>query len=233
MTDVVQAKEDKRATLRLLDQLDLVGMKPRERKRVVRSIMGQTRTKARRNTSCQKTITGQKFVPRAKRYKKRTRMLMGLTKELSTRLKGDHKGTVGWAHSKPAGIAKMHQDGGNIPCNSIENQMHTGHSPSYYKNPLTVKQARALKRHGFRRRIARKHGKAVWRRVPTRWLMDNITLGQAGVILNSLVHNGETKKPNRWVVKIPARPFLGATQDEADAYLAEMAETALQRIRTA
>ncbi|SCY46040.1 phage virion morphogenesis protein [Desulfoluna spongiiphila] len=232
MTDV-KVNEDKRATLRLLDQLDVLSMKPRERKRVIRSMMGQTRTKSRRNTASQKTITGQKFTPRTKRSKSRRRMLMGLTKQLSTKLKNDHRGVVGWSHHVPAAIAKTHQDGATVECNSIENKMHTGHSPSYFRKPLTIKQARALKRYGFRRRIARKHGKAVWRRATTRWIKDNVTLGQAGLIQNALVHNGETRKPNRWKVKVPARPFLGATQEDADAYLTEMAETALQRIRKA
>lgn len=149
-----------------------------------------------------------------------------------TRIVNDHSAVVTWKQAGQAKIAYRHHHG--VPEDYTAKKAERVYGRPDYRKPATPAQAKALNREGFRRRVARKRGKggAVLKRVPQKWIRDNMSLGQAGLILR-LMRTGSTKGVQRWEIEVPERPVLGATPADADKLLTAMAQNALQRIKHA
>lgn len=231
---------DKSAHLKLSDQIDVLTMSPAQSKKLLKMMLSDVRAKARHNVATQTTITGEKFKPRTKRAKNRRRMLRGLSRQLSIMPKSSHYGEVGWKVGFTAMLGRVHQDGMVTTKTPAKAGKKPWFSKDYYKKPVTPGLAKALNRNGFKLRVARKRGKggAVLKRVSTKWLQgqneegkNNMSFGRGAFILRVLLY-GKRKKPKKWKVKVPARPFLGVTPENADAYLTEIAQEALAKIRS-
>jgi len=87
-----------------------------------------------------------------------------------------------------------------------------------YDAEATKAQARALLKEGFKRPVGKyrsgaKKGQRKNRRVSQKWIMENMTLGQAGLILRLLRDEAESKKA--WELTVPARPFFGLRKADA------------------
>ncbi|WP_300674097.1 hypothetical protein [Desulfoluna sp.] len=223
--------QDRRAVLKLTDQIAVLSMDTPQRRRLLADIGRQTRKKTRENIRGQKTVSGSGMTPRANAKTKR-KMMRKMAKGMQTKVINTHKATVGWKNAGQAKLADRHHRGVSENWNPRKMARVSG-TPDYTK-PATHAQARALNKEGFRRRVARTRGKggAVLKRMPAKWIMDNMTLGQAGLVLR-LMRYGTRKGKQNWETKPAPRPILGATPEEADAYLTQMAEEALKRIQTA
>jgi len=219
---------DQRSTLRLADQINVLTMSPAQRRRLLRKIGKETRADMRKNIQRQQTVTGSAMAPRASKKKKR--MFSKMAKGMVTRIRNDHKVIVTWKQPGPAKVAYRHHHGIAEDFTAAKAARING-VPDYQK-PATPAQAKALNKEGFRRRVARKRGKgsAILKRAPQKWIRDNMTLGQAGLVLR-LMRTNTRKGKQRWEIKPPARPILGATPGDANSYLTAMATNALQRIK--
>ncbi|VVS90778.1 virion morphogenesis protein [Desulfoluna spongiiphila] len=224
-------KQDQRKTLQLLDQLDVLSMSTAQSRRLLADIGMQTRKKTRDNVRGQKTVSGARMDPRADGRTKR-KMMRKMAKGMQTKVVSKSKATVGWKNVGQARVADRHHRG--VAESWTPRKMAKVHGVPDYKKPATAAQARALNREGFRRRVARKRGKggAVLKRVPAKWIMDNMTLGQAGLILRLIRYKTRIGK-QAWDTKPAPRPILGATPEDADAFLTQMTEDALKRVRRA
>lgn len=219
-----------RDMLRLMDQIAVIGMKPAQRRRTLRIIGKQTRDNVRVNVRKQRTIRGRAMAPRANRRKRK--MFRRLPKRMVTNVRNDHQADVTWKHGGQAMTAYRHHHG--IPENYTAKKAARIYGKPDYSKPATPAQAKALNREGFRRRVKRQRGKggAVLKRVPQKWIRENMSMGQAGLILR-LMRTGNRKGKQNWKIPVPERPILGATPKEAETYLTAMAEDALRRIRQA
>ncbi|MCF8093695.1 MAG: hypothetical protein K9K40_14695 [Desulfotignum sp.] len=223
---------DPASTLRLMDQIDLLTMSPRRRRLLMRKVGKGVIKDARLNIKKQQTVAGTAMKPR-KKNRVRRKLLSKMGKGLMTKFPaGDREGIVTWKNPGHAIVASRHQHGVPESFGSIKAKKMYG-TPDY-KKPATPRQAASLIKEGYRARVARKRGKgkAVLKRVSKKWIQDNLTLGQAGLILR-LLRTGETKGPQRWTIKVPERPFLGVTPKQANVYLTAMARAALQELRKA
>jgi len=228
---VKQVKQDRRSALRLLDQINVLSMSTPQRRRMLADIGRQTRKKTRDNIRHQKTITGTAMVPRANARTKR-KMMRKMGKGMQTKVINTHKATVGWKSAGQGKVADRHHRG--IAETWTPRKMAKVHGVPDYTKPATHAQARALNKEGFRRRVARKRGKggALLKRVPAKWIMENMTLGQAGLVLRLMRYKTREGKQS-WEIKPAPRPILGATPEDANTFLTQMAEEALTRIKTA
>jgi len=216
-----------RATLRLMDQINVLTMSPVQKRRMLRHIGKDMRTDLRNNIKRQRTITGSGMAPRAGKRKKR--MFSKMAKGTVTRILNDHKAIVTWKQAGQAKVAYRHHHGIAEDYTAAKAAKIYG-VPNYQK-PATPAQAKSLNKEGFRRKMARKRGKgkAIMKKVPQKWIRSNMSQGQAGLILR-LMRTKTRKGKQRWVIKPPERPILGASSADANKYLTAMAQNALQQI---
>jgi hypothetical protein len=221
---------DKRSRLRLNHQLEVLSMGSARRKRFLRQIGKEVRANLRGNISGQKTITGSAMEPRA--IKKKKRMFRAMAKGMVTKIKNDHSADITWENLGQAKIAYRHHHG--IPENFTAAKAKKQYGEPDYQAKATPAQARALNKEGFRVRVARKRGKggAVLKRVPQKWIQENLTIGKAGLILRLMRTNSPRGKQS-WKIKVPARPILGVTPADVDKYLTAMATGILQDTKRA
>lgn len=227
MASGLRFREDRKARLRLGQQLDVLTMGPRNRRRLVRQMLGEVKKDAKTNIRKQRTVDGSAMKRRASKGKKR--MFRNMPKNMTVKLKNDHSGVLTWKHSGQARTAYRHHHGIDEQYSARRAEKRYGR-PNY-KGPATKHQARALNKEGFRRRVARTRGKggAVLKKVSQKWIMDNMTLGQAGLVLRML--RGTTKTQQSWKIKTPARPFLGVRPVDADKFLTALADKQLLKMK--
>ncbi|MCP3941006.1 MAG: hypothetical protein GY710_05935 [Desulfobacteraceae bacterium] len=219
-----------KGTLRLRDQIDVLTMGPADRRRLLKQIGKQTRTDFRKNIQGQQTIAGSPMEPRVS--KKKRRMFSKMAKGMIIKILNDHAGVVTWKQPAKAKLAYQHHHG--MPENYTARKAAKINGVPNYKSPATAAQAKSLTKAGFKRPVARKRGKggAIMKRVPQRWIRENMTQGQAGLVLRMMRTNSKKGKQS-WTIKAPARPILGATTKDADKYLTAMATNALREIKKA
>jgi len=224
----IKGKVDRRSHLRLHEQLGLISLPRQRRRRILRRMGTTAREDFRQNIRQQKTIHGSPMAAR-QNSRVRRRMLMGLSKKMGVMQRSDTRIDVGWRNGLTAKIARRQQDGiGEVWTASKARKVYG--TPDY-DAPATRAQAKALIELGYRRRVKKKRGKGVaLKRVSQKWIRENITLGQAGVIIR-LMRDGEAEGPQRWEVKPEARPFLGVPENKTDEYLNGMARQMVKELR--
>jgi len=226
---VLKIDTDKKGRLRLNEQLEILSMHPRQRRKLLRNMAKQTKADVRINIRKQQTVTGQAMEPR--RSKKKRRMMTKMAKGMVVRYYS-HKAIVTWKNGGQAKTAFRHHHGVSEDFTPEKAARLYDKFESDAESFATPAQAKALNREGYRRPVARKRGKgrATMKKMPQKWIRDNMTQAQAGLILR-LMRTNETKGKQAWTVPIPARPILGATPEDAEKYLTAMAGEALQNIK--
>ena len=133
-------------------------------------------------------------------------MLSGLAKNLVIKDITETGVTVGWYNGRFSSMAGTHHTGD-------QKTFHKSQQPTSKKidttSPATRKQVRSLIDAGYKARWGNFPG----RRTPTmKWITENLTIAQAGVILRAL--GGGSKE--EWEINLPARSFLGITDVDMD-----------------
>ncbi|WP_432745776.1 hypothetical protein ABXJ76_07840 [Methylobacter sp. G7] len=176
---------------------------PQTRNKIIKKIGAEVRKNSKKRAITQTNLTGTTFAKHARGRKRK--MLTRLAQRMVIKDVSDDGVTVGWGNSFEGGIADQHHFGTtrtftrrSFGENSMENVNKN--------DQCTRRQAKALIEAGFKRRRAGRPGVT-----PTiRWLVENMTVGQAGVILRAL--RGGPKES--WMITLPARQFLGVSETE-------------------
>jgi len=196
--------------LKLMRQLQVMAMPPAKRKQFHRQVTRLVIREARANIKAQRTVTGTPFTPRANRFRKKA-LLKNVAKgrKLEAYV-GPNTGKVTWPNSLSGKIARAQQEGHTEQVTAAGMKKIRG-VPDY-DDPATKEQARALLQEGFKRPVGKfksgaKKGQSKGRRVSMKWIVENMTLGQAGLVLRIL--RDKTKTEKSWPVTVPARPFFG------------------------
>lgn len=168
-------------------------------------------------TRAQREIDGGPMEAKKRSKRKVLRKIPKRSRVLKTTDKG---ATVGWRNGYVAKVARAQQEG--------ITQQHTAASAKRaakrrgepdYSAPATSAQATALldagyKRYSGRYKSGQKSGAAKGKRVSKKWITENLTMGQAGLILRIL---REKDSKQTWQTKTPARPFFGVNRKEIPA----------------
>lgn len=210
--------------LTLEQQMTLLMMPAAKRKRLMWRIGARGMIPlARRNVKAQQTPDGKSFTRRRHgRRKMLTRLPRYLTAESSTANKAvvRFKYASGYdgGRSSPGTVAGAHQRGSSQHRTASQAKRFNRVSADA---PCSLNQARKLKKLGYRKLVAQQEGKRRQSRrtasVSMKWMRENLSFRQAGLLIKKL-----SQQPSRqsWVIKLPARPFLGATPEQAREIIA-------------
>lgn len=197
---------DQSTKIELINRLKALSMTRQKRKRLLGQVARKSRSSFRKNLREQKTATGQKWAPRKDGKKKK------LLKNFSKHLKATSTDSTAIIEMNTSGFgvsARKHQDGFTESFNSGRAEKIHGR-PDYGK-PCTDKQARALKKEGYK--IPRKRGKG-YKFATIAEIKGRLKLGQAGLILRIL--RDEDSEKSSWSVNVPSRAFAEFTEGQID-----------------
>ena len=130
---VVLFKEDSKGRLRLGKQIDVLTMGPRNRRRLIRQMLGEVKKDTRTNILQQKTVDGSAMKRRAS--KNRKRMFRNMAKGMAIKINNDHSGSLSWKHSGQARTAYRHHHGIDEPFTARRAKKKYGQPD--YKGPAT------------------------------------------------------------------------------------------------
>lgn len=197
---------DVQGQLSVKRKLQLLQLPPAKRKRVMGQIIRKVRVASRGRLRGQKDLNGAPWEPR--KSGKKQKMLRKFSRNLVTNYSAK-QATVKFNNGVMGRIARQQQDG--IDEVMTAEKMRRIHGQPDYSDPATTSQAKALKAEGYKAR--KKSGKG-YRNISIREIKETLTLGQAGIILR-LMRDTELKKS--WVIPLPSRSFLGATENEINS----------------
>ncbi|WBA86521.1 phage virion morphogenesis protein [Endozoicomonas sp. GU-1] len=217
-------REDRKGRLKWNEQLDILRLAPKDKRRLVRMMASDVRKDARQNIRQQKTVSGAPMAPRKDARNKR-KLLRRMGKPMVVFNKSNHEAVVSFK-GRAGSIASKHQHGSSERMTATKAAKRAG-TPDY--NALANRdQAKSLIAEGYRLPVKGKRGRTKLKRVSQKWIRENMTIGQAGLILRLL---RDDKGKQSWTITTPARPFLGADERDAQQMLDSLARTSLARLR--
>jgi len=189
--------------LTLRQQVQALRLPPAKRKRLNRRLAREVVKLSRQRIRSQTGLDGGRWTGRKNGKRKMlTRIMRGKNVKV---LADARSGRISWPNRLMGQIARRHQEGIAETMTARRAARQAG-TPNY-DGPPSREMAKALVRAGFRIRAGKtKGGRVRTRRASQRWIMDNMTLGQAGLVLRKL-----SDQPSRqqWTIPIPERSFLG------------------------
>lgn len=225
----IEVRKKRREWLGLEQQLRVLGMPRSQRRKILRAMANEAKKDATRNARNQRTVSGTSMKPSRERGKKKMFRKLYRANRMQIRTLGDDEALVQHKSGVIGTTAMRHHKGFTERWNAAKARARYG--ATNYSAPCTIAQAKALKREGFHRRVVRQRGKggAIHKKASLRWIRENMTLGQAGMILR-MMRTKKREGKQSWDTTIPARPVLGATPETARAYMTELAETVLRKM---
>ena len=217
--------DDPKGQLRLGEQIAILAMPGKERRKVVKGIASEVRKEGRQNIRQQKTISGSPMAPRKKTRNKR-KLLRRLGKGMVVFNRGDDRAIVTWKKPFAGRVAKWQQEGTTQRMTAARAGQR-GRKPDY-DAPATRDMAKALIQEGYRQPVKGTNGRVRLKKVSQRWIMDNLTQGQAGLVLKQM---RGTEGKRSWLIRTPSRAFLGATEQDAQRMLQGMARQQVNKIK--
>lgn len=191
-------------TRRGKDQLNLLALPPKQRKRLVWRAANELKRLAARHVRQQQDPNGNAWAPR-KRGKRK--MLRGLPKLLVIHEPRQDVAEVGFKKgtmSAHAGvIANTHQKGHTYKVTAASRR-RIAPSEGGKQKQATKAQARKLRELGFKRPGQRKRS---YRSASLGWITGHLNYAQAGLLIKKLKDEPAAES---WEIHLPARPFLGA-----------------------
>ncbi len=215
---------------RLVKQLAALNL-PANRRKAWHGKMGRAVIRAaKKNIKQQRQVNGQKFAPGKDGQKLLKRMARGKNLKVYA---GANKATVTWPNSLTGKIARAHQEGQKEQYNGARMEKERGQPD--YDAPATQDQAKALIKAGYKLnkgkyKSGKNKGNTKSRRVSQSWIKENMTLGQAGLILRML--RDEPGKAS-WTTEIPAREFFGLNGREANTLGNDFLNDILKGVKSA
>jgi len=197
--------------LTLLNQIQALNMPANRRKTWHRKMGREVIKAARKNIKAQRTVDGRTFEP----GKKGKRVLKKIARGKNLKVYAGAKGArVTWPNTMVGKIARAQQEGHKEQYNGA--RMRREHGQPDYEAPATQDQAKALIKEGFKLnkgkyKSGKNKGNSKTRRVSQAWIKENMTVGQAGLVLRLL---RDDPGKDSWSVDIPARPFFGLNKQE-------------------
>lgn len=197
--------------LTIRNRVQLLRLPSAKRKQLLRRMALSVRKNSRQRLRQQVDVEGRKFTARKDRTN-RKKLLRGLGKTM--RVAGNDKAArVYFASALTSKIAFAHQHGIDEVMTKATVQKRQG-APDY-DAPATRRQAKELRAEGYK---VRRDGKG-YKRPTLKWITENLSLGQAGLILRVLRDQASV---SRWVIPLPARAFLGANDQEVNRIVNEV-----------
>lgn len=182
---------------------------PELRLKMLKKVAQRIRSVSGKRITQQTDLTGTAFKPRSLNTDeklKNKKMLRGLRQKLGIVSVSANRAEIGFRGDTER-VAAEQQQGLTQKVTAAQNRASNGGSAK----PATKKQAKAMLALGFKVKINGKTKK------PTlKYITEHYTIARAGLILRHL--KGEQPK-NNWDVVLPARSFLGVTEQDMQGIL--------------
>ncbi|EDM67307.1 prophage PSPPH06, virion morphogenesis protein [Moritella sp. PE36] len=187
-----------------LKQLNLLTLDANKRRRILRGAGRQVRRDTKARLKGQKGLSGTNWQGRSDGRKKRMLKRLGKGIQVHTT---PNNATITFGNKRLGQIARAHQEG--ITLTQTAQQAEKAYGTPDYNAKASRRQAKSLRDSGYK--IRKKRGKG-WKAPSLKWITENISVGQAGLILRIL--RGNKKAKSSWDVKLPARSFMGQNRNE-------------------
>lgn len=215
-----------RGLSRLQHQINALRLSPHARMQVNRAMGRRVATYSKQRITQQQTLSGTAFTPRKARGK--GKMLKGLKSRMKV-LTSTDSSRVTWSGGK---VAWKHQHGWTETMTARKlAERERKHNPSEEAssgNMASRSQAKALLKLGYK--IPRNRAKRGSNRPSQGWIMTNLTKDQAGKLIRLLGFLHDNGFGSSWNINLPARTFLGATDDQEAKLLEYLNEQVLGRL---
>lgn len=225
MIDVTFDEQDLQRIIDLENRL--AGTKANIRRKVLHKTAKAVISNSRAHTLAQADLEGKDYPPHARR--RRRKMLVRLARRLKIIQETEEMAVISFPSPVEREIGGKQQYGYKEVVHKSEfiaaQNKQGKKTPLNKDDPATRRQAKALIDAGYKVKPA---GKRVWRRPTIKWIVQNLTVGRAGLILRLLRGSKEF-----WTTVIPPRSFLGATDAERAAMLKTALDTALLELNNA
>lgn len=227
----IKCTVNKRELKRLQNQLAVLALPPKERAKMLRKMGQKVISETRQNIRKQRTVSGSSM---AKRKHGKKKLLRKMGQGLVSKRDGKFSIVVTWKNGRTAKIAYKHQNGiteiGTL--RGLKEIKQRGDTWFDADAPATKPQAKRLKELGYKIPVSKfKNGRWKFRKPSIKWIVDNMTFGQAGLMMLILRDETPKPKPHRWEIETPARPFMGVTPENVDEYLIEITQQIINEIK--
>ena len=196
---------DVRGQLGVREQLALLSLPPKLRRRLLNQVTKRVRTMSRKRVRDQQNLDGSPFAPRKGDGKGKKKMEAGLAKLMVvTRLSAD-EAELGWKNALTRWVATQQHNGVSERRTAAQMRRWNKIAPGL---AATDKQAKRLRRLGFRVRQA---GKKTLSRPSVAWIQEHVNYAQAGLLIRILDdERNESSGAQSWEITLPKRQFIGA-----------------------
>jgi hypothetical protein len=214
----------------LVKQIAALNMPANRRKRWHTKMGRQVIKSARQNIKAQRTVDGQGF--KASVNGKRVLRKIARGKNLKV-FAGPNTAKVTWPNALVGKIARAQQEGHKEQYTPGRMKREQGESD--YDTQATAAQAKALIKAGYKLhkgkyKSGKNKGGSKTRRVSQAWIRENMTLGQAGLVLRMLRDNPGKQS---WETEVPERPFFGLNGKEIETLGNQFINDVLQDAKSA
>lgn len=199
---------DARGVLDVREQLALLQLEPRLRRRLLNNVSKRVRTMSRKRIRSQENLDGSPFAVRKNPEPGQKKMEAGLGKLMQVTSVTADEAVLGWKNSLTSWVAAQQHNG--VSERRTAQQMRRWNKVDE-GSMSTPKQAKRLRRLGFKVRQA---GKKRLSRPSVAWILEHVSYMQAGVLIRVLDETrGETTGADSWEIQLPKRQFLGANSN--------------------
>ena len=197
---------DARGVLGVREQLALLQLEPRMRRRLLNNVSKRVRTMSRQRIRSQQNLDGSPFAARKNPEPGQKKMEAGLGKLIQVTSLTPDQAVLGWKNNLTSWVAAQQHNGTSE--RRTAQQMRRWNKVSEGAM-ATQRQAKRLRRLGFK---VRQEGKKRLSRPSVAWILEHISYMQAGVLIRVLDETrGESTGADNWEIKLPKRQFLGAS----------------------
>lgn len=208
---------DARGVLGVREQLALLRLEPRLRRRLLNNVTKRLRTMSRKRIRSQQNLDGSPFAERKNPEPGQKKMEAGLGKLLQVTSLTADQAVLGWKNNLTSWVAAQQHNGSTERRTAQQmrrwNKVDEG-------SMSTPKQAKRLRRLGFKVRQA---GKKRLSRPAVAWILEHVSFMQAGLLIRILdEEQGASTGADSWEIKLPKRQFLGANSNRDTSELVNL-----------
>ncbi|OLF56558.1 phage virion morphogenesis protein [Pseudomonas chlororaphis] len=205
---------DARGLLGVREQLALLSLPPQLRRRLLNNVSKRVRTMSRKRIREQRNLDGSPFAPRKSTGKGKKKMEAGLGKLLQVTSVSPDQAVLGWRNGLTSWVAAQQYNGASERRTAAQMRRWNKTPPGLAS---TEKQAKRLRRLGFRTRQA---GKKRLTRPSVAWIQEHVNYAQAGLLIRILgEQQAESAGAQSWEITLPKRQFLGVSTDRDTSLL--------------
>lgn len=218
--------QDIRGLLDAQEQLALLELPPRLRRRLLNNVSKRARSLSRRRIRNQENLDGSPFAPRKSSDAGKRKMEAGLGKLMQVTSLTDEEAVLGWRNALTGWIAAQ-QHNGMSERRTAQQMRRWSRVPAGAVS--TGKQAKRLRRLGFK---VRQPGKKRLTRPSIGWILEHVSYMQAGVLIRVLDDQAsESRGADSWEITLPKRQFLGANAQETSDLVKQVLDQILHSPR--